>query len=110
MALLRYTGPMDVRPLWGVDFPRGETVEVQDPELIAKALRLDHFERVNGDVAEVTQSMSSNDGADEASEEWRSLHWKRRVVLAKQLSGREDIRTPQEADEVLEQLWDEGET
>ena len=97
MAVLRYTGPFDVREVWGVSFPAGTTVEVDDESLIRKALCLDGFERVD---AEPVSAPAADDyppvmnaapfeelkipevGAGLVPDGWESMHWKQRVKLA----------------------------
>lgn len=117
MAVLRYNGPWDVRPLWGVDFPKGKSVVVDDPELVKKALRLDGFELVEADAppaapapddyAPVSEPEPLNIpvvGAGTIPENWREMHWKQRVKLAKELSGMDDISTTEAADATIEAL------
>lgn len=120
MAVLMYTGPWDMRPLWGVDFPKGKSVEVDDPALVEKALRLDGFVRVDAEE-EDPEPVSAPDPDDygpapeaEAFEElkipavgaglvpegWEGLHWKQRVKLAKDLTGKE-CANGTEADEAI---------
>jgi hypothetical protein len=118
MAVLRYNGPWDVRPLWGVDFPKGKSVVVDDPALVAKALCLDGFELVEpepvsapdpDDYAPV-EDVEPEDlkipqvGAGTIPDNWREMHWKQRVKLAKELSGMDDISTVEAADATIEAL------
>ena len=119
MAVLRYNGPWDVRPLWGVDFPKGKSVVVDDPKLVEKALRLDGFELVEADAppsapdpddyapvpdAEPEELKIPAVGAGTIPENWRDMHWKQRVKLARELSGMEDISTTEAADATIEAL------
>lgn len=44
--------------------------------------------------------------APEATEtDWRTLHWKQRAKLARELTGNADITTPDEADKALEAYY-----
>lgn len=116
MAVLRYNGPWDVRPLWGVNFPMGKSVVVDDPAIVAKALRLDGFELLDGDdpvtapkaddyaPAEPQPMRVPEVGAGTIPEDWKTLHWKTRVKLARELSGMDDISTPEAADATIEAL------
>jgi hypothetical protein len=118
MAVLRYNGPWDVRPLWGVDFPMGKSVVVDDPALVAKALCLDGFELVGAETVSApdpddyapVQDVEPEDlkipqvGAGTIPENWREMHWKQRVKLAKELSGMDDISTVEAADATIEAL------
>jgi hypothetical protein len=118
MAVLRYIGPWDVRPLWGVDFPKGKSVVVDDPALVAKALCLDWFELVEAEKvsapdpddyapvpdAEPEEMKIPVVGAGTIPENWREMHWKQRVKLAKKLSGMDDISTVEAADATIEAL------
>lgn len=115
MAILRYNGPWDNRELWGMNFPRGQTVETNDPDLIAKALRLDGFERLD---VEPVQNPEPEDypaspepvafdelkipvvGARLLPDGWEKMHWKQRVKLAKELTGK-DCANGSEADQAL---------
>jgi hypothetical protein len=115
MAVLRYNGPWQVRELWGMTFPQGVSVETDDPDLIAKALRLDGFERLD------TPPVSEPDpedypaspepeadiglkipvvGAGLLPDNWEALHWKQKVKLAKELTGK-TCANGAEADAVL---------
>lgn len=104
MAILRYNGPWDVRELWGMSFPRGASVETNDPDLIAKAIRLDGFERLdvepvlNPDPEDYPASPEPAAfdelkipvvGAGLLPDGWEKMHWKQRVKLAKELTGKE---------------------
>jgi len=104
MAILRYNGPWDVRELWGMSFPRGASVETNDPELIRKALRLDGFERLDvepvldpapddyppsPEPAAFDELKIPQVGSGMLPENWETLHWKQRVKLAKELTGKE---------------------
>ena len=117
MAVLRYNGPWDVRPLWGVDFPMGKSVVVDDPELVKKALRLDGFELVEADCVPIQPGTDDYPAVSEAEpldvpvvgagtipEDWKKLHWKQRIKLAKELSGMDDISTTEAADATIEAL------
>ena len=123
MAVLRYNGPWDVRPLWGVDFPRGKSVVVDDQDLVAKALRLDGFELLDEDAPDPEPELVAFDdyvpeepeadpeplevpvvGEGTLPENWRELHHKTRMKLARELSGMGDIQTAEAADAVLEAL------
>lgn len=115
MAVLRYNGPNDVREVWGMTFPRGQTVQTDDPDLVRKALCLEGFERVD---VEPVQNPDPQDypaspepeafdalkipvvGAGLLPENWEKLHWKQRVKLAKELTGK-DCANGAEADEAL---------
>jgi hypothetical protein len=127
MAVLRYNGPWDVRPLWGVDFPQGKSVVVDDPALVEKALRLDGFELIDEDMPEPEPEPAVFDdyvpeepeaepapldvpevGAGTLPENWRELHHKTRMKLARELSGMDDIQTAEAADAVLEALTKAG--
>lgn len=122
MAVLRYNGPWDVRPLWGVDFPIGKSVVVDDPALVAKARNLDGFEVLEEDAGETMPEPVFDDyvpeepeaepeplqvpvvGAGTIPENWRDMQWKKRVKLAKELSGMDDIENVEAADAVIEAL------
>jgi hypothetical protein len=118
MAILRYDGPLEVRELWGVSFVYGEQVEIHDTALIEKALRLDGFVRLDaiplpepatpapGDYEPVTEVEVKIPavGSGTIPENWRDMHWKQRVKLAKQLSGMDDISTTEAADATIEAL------
>lgn len=119
MAVLRYNGPNDVREVWGVSFPMGRTVEIDDPKLVAKALCLEGFERVDAepvsapDPEDYPADLEASDfdelkipvvGSGTIPEDWRSMHWKQRVKLAKELSGMDDIATTEAADATIEAL------
>lgn len=129
MAVLRYDGPWDVRPLWGVNFPKGQTVVVDDPDLVAKARNLEGFVVVDEDEPETEPFEASNPDPDDypaveedeleaepepllvpevgsgtIPENWRDLHHKTRMKLARELSGMEDIQTAEAADAVIEAL------
>ncbi|MCO1498245.1 hypothetical protein, partial [Limosilactobacillus reuteri] len=43
-------------------------------------------------------------GAGTIPENWKAMHWKQRVKLAKELSGMDDIFTPEAADATIEAL------
>jgi hypothetical protein len=118
MPVLRYNGPWDVRELWGVMFPLGMSIVVDDPKLVEKALRLDGFERLD---VEPVSTPDPDDyapapdvqpeevkfpvvGSGTIPENWRDMHWKQRVKLAKQLSGMDDISTTEAADATIEAL------
>ena len=117
MAILRYNGPHDVRELWGFNFPRGQTVETNDPDLINKALRLDGFERLDVEPVNVPAAEDYPPAPEPASfeelkipvvgsgmvpEGWEKLHWKQRVKLAKELTGK-DCANGAEADTALKE-------
>jgi hypothetical protein len=126
MAVLRYNGPWDQRELWGVTFQQGRTVEVDDPKLVTKALSLEGFERVDmvepepapkaldpapdDYPADTVQPAGFDDlkipqvGSGTIPENWRDMHWKQRVKLAKELSGMDDISTTEAADATIEAL------
>lgn len=119
MAILKYNGPNDVREVWGVSFPRGQRVETDDPDLIRKALCLAGFERVDAEPAldpapddypAAPESEAFEElkipvvGAGTIPENWREMHWKQRVKLAKDLSGMDDIATTEAADATIEAL------
>ena len=118
MPVLRYNGPWDVRELWGVMFPQGMSIVVDDPKLVEKALRLDGFERLDvepvstpdpGDYAPAPDVQPEEVkfpvvGFGTIPENWRDMHWKQRVKLAKQLSGMDDISTTEAADATIEAL------
>jgi len=123
MAVLRYNGPWDVRPLWGVDFPQGKSVVVDDPDLVKKALNLEGFELLDEDAPEPEPEPVVFDdyvpeepeaepeplnmpevGAGTIPENWRELHHKTRMKLARDLSGMEDIQTAEAADAVIEAM------
>lgn len=103
MAILRYDGPMEVRELWGVSFPYGEQVETNDTALIEKALKLDGFSRVDAGPLPVPAAPPADDyetvtetevtfpaiGAGLVPEGWASMHWKQKVKLARELTGKE---------------------
>jgi hypothetical protein len=87
-----------------MNFPRGASVETNDPELIRKALRLDGFERldvepVNTPAPDDYPPSPEPEAFDELKipqvgsgmlpENWETLHWKQRVKLAKELTGKE---------------------
>ena len=103
MAILRYDGPMEVREVWGVAFVYGEQVEIHDTALIQKALCLDGFVRVDAGplpepakpaaddyepVAEVEVTFPAV-GAGLVPEGWEASHWKTKVKLAKDLTGKD---------------------
>jgi hypothetical protein len=115
MAILRYNGPHDVRELWGFSFPRGASVETNDPDLIAKAIRLDGFERLDvepvldpdpEDYPASPEPAAFDElkipvvGAGLLPDGWEKLHWKQRVKLAKELTGK-DCANGSEADAAL---------
>jgi len=114
MAILRYDGPLDTRELWGEVFPRGELVEIHDAALLEKALRLDGFVRVDkgpdpeltkppADDYEVTgevETLFPEVGSGLVPEGWEGLHWKQRVKLAKDLTGK-DCANGTEADAAI---------
>lgn len=127
MAVLRYNGPWDVRDLWGVRFERGKSVEIDDPKLVAKAINLEGFERLDDDApaepppkaldpapddypADTVQPEAFEAlkipqvGAGTIPENWREMHHSSRMKLARQLSGMEDISTAEAADAVIEAL------
>lgn len=105
MAILRYNGPHDIRELWGMTFPRGQSVQTDDPDLIRKATSLEGFERL--DVEQPPAAPDPEDypappepaaieelkipvvGAGLLPDGWEKLHWKQRVKLAKELTGKE---------------------
>ena len=118
MPVLRYNGPWDVRELWGVMFPQGMSIVVDDLKLVEKALRLDGFERLD---VEPVSAPDPDDyapapdvqpeemkipvvGSGTIPENWRDMHWKQRVKLAKELSGMDDISTTEAADATIEAL------
>jgi hypothetical protein len=126
MAVLRYNGPWDVRPLWGVDFARGKSVVIDDDKLVAKALNLEGFERL--DTAEPEPAPKALDpapddypadtvepagfddlkipqvGAGTIPENWRTMHHSSRMKLARELSGMDDISTDAAAIATIEAL------
>ena len=104
MAVLRYTGPSDVRELWGVSFPQGKTVEVDDPDLIRKAMCLEGFERLDvqpvsmpdpEDYPASLEPVAFDElkipevGSGLVPDGWEAMHWKQRCKLAKDLTGKE---------------------
>lgn len=104
MAVLRYMGPSDERIVWGVSFPHGKTVEVDDPGLIQKAMALAGFERVDAEpvsMPEPDDYPASPEpvafdelkipevGSGLVPDGWEAMHWKQRCKLAKDLTGRE---------------------
>lgn len=115
MAILRYNGPWDVRELWGMNFPRGQSVQTDDPDLITKALRLDGFERLDAppvhdpdpedypaspEPAAFEELKIPVVGAGLLPDNWEKLHWKQRVKLAKEMTGKE-CANGAEADQAL---------
>lgn len=57
---IKYEGPWDKRDLWGVTWAKGETIDIDDPALAEKALRLDGFVKARGRPKKVEA-----DGKDE---------------------------------------------
>ena len=126
MAVLRYNGPWDVRELWGVRFERGKSVEIDDPKLVAKAIHLEGFERLDDAApaeppkaldpapddypADPVQAAPFEDlkiptvGAGTIPENWREMHHSSRMKLARQLSGMDDISNDAAAIAVIEAL------
>jgi hypothetical protein len=118
MAVLRYNGPWDERELWGVIFRKGASIVVDNPQLVDKALCLDGFERLDDDAvsapapddyapvpdAEPEEMKIPVVGSGTIPDNWRDLHWKQRVKLAKDLSGMDDISTTEAADATIEAL------
>jgi hypothetical protein len=118
MPVLRYNGPWDVRELWGVMFPQGMSIVVDDPKLVAKALRLEGFEQLDVEAVSAPNPDDYAPAPDAQPEEmkipvvgsgtipdnWRDMHWKQRVKLAKELSGMDDISTTEAADATIEAL------
>lgn len=106
--------------LWGHSFPKGEWVPVESPDLFARLKNNDHFETREGAqkrAAEVVidPPLAAEPEAEPQAEaeggipkNWREMHWKKRVALAKQLEPElaETINTAAEADQVIE--WAEG--
>jgi hypothetical protein len=99
-------------------FPQGMSIVVDDPKLVEKALRLDGFERLD---LEAVSAPDPDDypaiepapfddlkipavGSGTIPENWQKMHWKQRVKLAKELSGMDDISTPEAADATIEAL------
>lgn len=125
MAVLRYNGPWDNRPLWGVDFPKGKTVVVDDTDLVEKALCLDGFELVEEGaephVEEIKASDPDPDDYPATSPEpadfeelkiprvapgtipadWESQHHSTRIKLARTLRPDLIITTADEADKTI---------
>ena len=105
MAVFRYEGEADVREVWGTSFPYGKTVEVDDEALIRKVMGLSGFVRV--DVAEPVPEPEAPPPADDyvaeetqeaafpqvgsglVPEGWETAHWKTKVKLAKDLTGKD---------------------
>jgi hypothetical protein len=99
-------------------FPQGMSIVVDDPKLVAKALRLDGFERLDleavsapdpDDYAPAPDAQPEKVkfpvvGSGTIPENWRDMHWKQRVKLAKELSGMDDISTTEAADATIEAL------
>lgn len=119
MPVLRYNGPWDVRELWGVMFPQGMSIVVDDPKLVAKALSLDGFELLQADAPASVPAADDYPAIEAAPfddlkipavgsgtipDNWQKMHWKQRVKLAKELSGMDDISTPEAADATIEAL------
>lgn len=119
MPVLRYNGPWDERELWGVTFPRGKSVEVDDEKLAAKAVNLDGFERLGGvepaanpdpkdypaDPVDVFEELKIPEvGSGTIPENWREMHHSTRMKLARQLSGMDDISNDAAAIAVIEAL------
>lgn len=125
MAVLRYNGPWDERELWGVMFRRGSTIQIDDADLIRKALSLEGFERVDGADEKPLPALNpdpkdypADDPQPEVREEpkvpevgpgtipenWREMHHSSRMKLARQLSGMDDISSDAAAIAVIEAL------
>lgn len=127
MAVLRYNGPWDARELWGVTFTKGKSVEIDDPKLVAKAIHLEGFERLDDDTsaepppkaldpapedypADTVQGAPFEElkipevGAGTIPENWREMHHSTRMKLARQLSGMDDISSDAAAIATIEAL------
>lgn len=100
--------------LWGQTFPKGEWAPVESPDLFRKLAGNDHFETREGKTRPEPPPMIEPEAEPvpvaegKVPADWRNLHWKRRVLLAKQLEPElaETINTAAEADQVIE--WAEG--
>jgi hypothetical protein len=126
MAVFRYEGAADVREVWGTSFPHGKTVEVDDEALIRKVSALGGFVRV--DVAETPEPAPEPEpvadppaddyepveeievtfpavGAGLVPEGWETMHWKTKVKLAKELTGK-DCANAAEADAALREAME----
>jgi hypothetical protein len=127
MAVLRYNGPWDTRTLWGIDFPKGKTVVVDDQDLVAKALNLDGFEQIGEEVkADIDEPPAHNPDPDDypsdsmeptafddlkiprvapgtIPSDWETQHHSTRIKLAKTLRPdlAELIKTADDADGVI---------
>lgn len=126
MAVIRYNGPWDERELWGVMFRKGSTIQIDNEDLIRKALSLEGFERVdveeekplpvlNPDPMDYPADPSPEPEAFEAlkipevgaglvPENWRTMHHSSRMKLARSLSGMDDISTDAAAIATIEAL------
>jgi hypothetical protein len=98
-----------------MNFPRGQSVQTDDPDLITKALRLDGFERLDAppvhdpdpedypaspEPAAFEELKIPVVGAGLLPDNWEKLHWKQRVKLAKEMTGKE-CANGAEADQAL---------
>lgn len=129
MAVIRYNGPWDERELWGVMFRKGVSVQIDKPDLVAKALRLEGFEQLDdGAPASEPEPVPSHDpdpkdypaetpqpeafedlkipqvGAGTIPANWREMHHSTRMKLARELSGMDDISSDAAAIAVIEAL------
>lgn len=106
--------------LWGHSFPKGQWAPVESPDLFRRLKNNDHFETREGAVKPEPPPMvdveleipkpgaAAEPEAGAIPANWREMHWKKRVVLARQLEPdlAETINTAAEADQVIE--WSEG--
>lgn len=126
MAVLKYTGPWDERELWGVMFRKGATIQIDNADLIKKALALDGFELVEGAQEKPLPALNPDPtdypadpspepeafddlkipqvGAGTIPENWRTMHHSSRMKLARELSGMDDISTDAAAIATIEAL------
>jgi hypothetical protein len=76
----RYTGPMEVREVWGVAFPTGAVVHVADEALQKKVAALEGFERAE-------EAPADEPAFEPVETDWQALHWKQKVKMARELTG-----------------------
>ncbi len=124
MAVFRYEGSADVREVWGTSFPHGKTVEVDDEALIRKVSALEGFVRIETVDAPTPASARAKPppvddyepvaevdvgfpvvGSGLVPEGWEKMHWKQKVKLVRELTGRE-CANGAEADAALKEAME----
>lgn len=99
-----FAGRSGGKRIKGQMFARGVAVPVWDRKLAILLKRLPYMKRVSeADLGFSVEAAKQREASVTVPANWRELHHKRRIALARQLSN-EDIRTSARADEILEKF------